>query len=236
MTGIRKFEIQIGSAFLAFSLLFIGCNGGRTGGPGVDKVKITPAEKRKAKLLKSLDRKFENPDAHFELGQLYHSDGMWAEAEEHYKTALNFDPAHRDAQAARVKVLLDMGDTTMSKLLTDEYMNQASIDAEESLLLALAFQKQRLDEYTLACYQQALNLAPNSAKINRQIGRYYLSKNNKEQAVDYLRRSFQLDPNQPEVARELGRLGVAVRILRKTEKKTKKLDKIVEQSDKGTTP
>jgi hypothetical protein len=45
-------------------------------------------------------------------------------------------------------------------------------------------------------------------------------------------RSFQLNPNQPEVAGELGRLGVVVRIPRKTQKRTKRLDKIVEQSDK----
>jgi Flp pilus assembly protein TadD len=75
-------------------------------------------------------------------------------------------------------------------------------------------------------------MAPNSAKINRQIGYYYLSKGNKDVARDYLSRSFQLNPNQPEVAGELGRLGVAVKIPRKTEKSTKKLDKMVEKSEK----
>jgi hypothetical protein len=50
-----------------------------------------------------------------------------------------------------------------------------------------------------------------------------------------LSRSFQLNPNQPDVAGELGRLGVAVKIPRKTEKNTdaKKLDKMVEKSGKG---
>jgi len=76
-------------------------------------------------------------------------------------------------------------------------------------------------------------LAPNSAKINRQIGYYYLSKNDKNRAKDYLTRSFQLNPNQPEVAGELGRLGVGVKIPRKTEK-GKRLDKIVEESDRST--
>ena len=98
--------------------------------------------------------------------------------------------------------------------------------------MGLAFQKEGLDEYALGCYQQALHLAPSSAKINRQIGYYYLSKGDKERAIDYLSRSFQLDPAQPEVAGQLGRLGGAVRIPRKTQKNTKKLAKIVEQSDK----
>jgi hypothetical protein len=41
---------------------------------------------------------------------------------------------------------------------------------------------------------------------------------------------------QPEVAGELGRLGVSVKIPRKTQKRTKKLDRIVERSDKNMNP
>ncbi len=233
MTGKMQF---IGLTFLICTLLFGGCGsldrGRKAKSPQVDEVKRTPAERDKARLLRAIDRKFENPEAHFELGQLYQADGLWAQAENQYNITLGFDPVHRKAQAARVKVLLDSGDKAKADLLIDIYMNQASSSAAGSLQLALAFQKQRLDENALACYQQALRLAPNSAKINRQIGYYYLSRNNKVQALEYLSRSFQLNPNQPEVAGELGRLGIAVRIPRKTEKNTRKLDRIVEQSDK----
>ena len=241
MAGKQNF---IGLAFLVCILLFGGCNSikgflgkiGKTKAPRVDEVAKTPAEKKKAKLLKQIDRKFENPKAHFELGQLYQADGLWSQAERHYNIALNFNPAHRGAQAARVKVLLNSGNTAKAELLADIYMDQASSSAAGSLKLALAFQKQWLDEYAMGCYRQALHLAPSSAKINRQIGYYYLSRNNKAQAIDYLSRSFQLNPNQPEVAGELGRLGIPVRIPRKTEKKTRKLDKIVEESDKEVEP
>ena len=226
-TGTRK---SIGLAFLVCILLFGGC-GGKAKAP--KEVERTAAEKKKAKMLKAIDRKFEDADAHFKLGQLYQADGLWAQAENQYSIALSFDPAHRQAQAARVKVLVGGGDTAKAGLLADEYIERASISAAASLQLALAFQEQGLDEYALKCYQQALRMAPNSAKINRQIGYYYLSKGNKDAAREYLSRSFQLNPNQPEVAGELGRLGVAVKIPRKTEKSTKKLDKIVEKSDKG---
>jgi len=231
MIGIRKFAIQVGLAFLVCALLFSGCNSEKT--KELKEVGMTPAEKEKAQLLKRIDRKFENPSAHYELGRLYQADGLWSQAEHQYSIALSFDPAYRDAQAARVKMLLESGDTVKAELLADEYMRQASVSAAGSLRLALAFQKQGMDEYALACYQQALRLAPNSAKINRQIGYYYLSKNDKNRAKDYLTRSFQLNPNQPEVAGELGRLGVGVKIPRKTEK-GKKLDKIVEESDRDT--
>jgi len=237
MIGKWKF---IGRAFLVCTLLLSGCNSiknplakiGADKTPRVDELEKTPAEQQKARLLKQIDRKFENPDAHFELGRLYQADGLWSQAENHYNTALRFDPAHRKAQAAMVKLLIDSGNTDRAGLYADIYMNQVASSATESLRLGLAFQKEQLDDYALTCYRQALHLAPNSAKVNRQIGYYYLSRNDKVRAQEYLTRSFQIDPRQPEVAGELGRLGVAVRIPRKTEKDTGRLDRIVEQADK----
>jgi tetratricopeptide (TPR) repeat protein len=225
-------QISIAPALLVCILLLLSGCGGKARTP--KEVGRTEAEKKKVKLLKAIESKFEDAESHFKLGKLYQADGMWAQAEDQYGIALNFEPVHRQAQAARVKVLVGGGDAAKAKLLADEYIKQASIiSAAASLQLALAFQEQGLDEYALKCYQQALYMAPNSAKINRQIGFYYLGKGNKDLAREYLSRSFQLNPNQPDVAGELGRLGVAVKIPRKTEKSTKKLDKIVEKSDKG---
>lgn len=254
MTGKdRSKKIKAGSfvfgldsvSLFVFALLFfctmflVGCNGQKAGVVGTGQarlaagqVKSTPAEQKKAALLKRLDRKFENPNAHFELGQLYHAERLWLKAEYHYNVVLNFDPTHREAQAAMVKLFFDSGDTAKAKTYADIYMNQVASSASGAFRLALAFQKQHLDEYAFDCYQQALQLAPNSAKVHKQLGYYYLSKNDKVRAEEYLKRSFQLDPLQPEVAGELGRLGVEVRIPRKAEKGTKKLEKIAEESRK----
>jgi len=196
------------------------------------KIKKTPAELKKEKLFKKIDRKFENPQAHYELGKLYQADGLWTKAEYHYNVTLGFDPVHRQAQAAMISTLLKAGDSDKAELLVDVYMNQAAYSAKSSLVLAMAFQQQRLDEYAVAAYQQALRLAPNSPKINRQIGYYYLSKGQRDRAKDYLTRSFQLDPKQPEVAGELGRLGVTVEIPRKTRSKTGALDRFIKKADK----
>jgi len=223
-------------AILTYALLFGGCGpsgkGGKAQAPRTDEVKRTPADQKKAKLLKRIDRKFENPKTHFQLGQLYQADGLWAEAKYHYNIALRFDPVYWSAQAAMVKVLQESGDTAKAKLSAEIYMNQAAASAEKSLQLGLAFQEQGLDEYALACYQRALHLAPNSANINKHIGYHHLRKGDKTRAKQYLTRSFELNPMQPEVASELGRLGVKVEIPRKTPKSTKKLDKIVEQAGK----
>jgi hypothetical protein len=48
----------------------------------------------------------------------------------------------------------------------------------------------------------------------------------------YLRRAFELDPSQAEVAGELGRLGVRVEVPHKQPKNAKKLDKMAEKQDR----
>lgn len=221
--------------FFTFALLFfysmslVGCKGHGSGVVVTGNTEAILADQKKAALLKELDRKFENPEAHFELGKLYQDERAWSKAEYYYRTALSFDITLREAQAGLVKVFLESGQTAKAKTIADEYMNQVSNSAGGSYRLGFAFQKQLLDEYAFACYQQALRLAPNSASIHRQLGYYYLSKGDKVRAEEYLKRSFQLNPLQPDVAGELGRLGVEVRIPRKTEKRAQKLDKIAEE-------
>ncbi|MBL7215507.1 MAG: hypothetical protein ISS71_07490 [Phycisphaerae bacterium] len=193
---------------------------------------ISPmADEQKATLLKQIERKYENPEAHYQLGKLYHADGMYEKAEFEYRVAMGFDPVNYKSQAATVKVLLDKGEKASSKMAADIYMNQAGVSAESSLLLGKAFQKESLDDYALACYQQALGLAPNSAVLFRQIGYFYLGKGDRVRAEENLRHSFQLDPYQPEVAEELGRMGVMVQIPRKPAKSDNFLNKLLKKEE-----
>jgi len=183
-----------------FLLVLTGCESQEMKAAEAERMRKLPAEARKANLQQSLESRFENPVAHYELAQLYHAEGLWSKAEYHYNIALSFDPSNADAQVEMVKLFMDSGDTAKSKITAETYVNQAGNSDIQSLRLAMAFQKQQLDEYALACFQQALNLAPSSALINKQVGYYYLGKNDKDRAKEYLVRSFQLDPRQPEVA------------------------------------
>ena len=193
---------------------------------------ISPmVDDQKSDLLKQIERKYENPAAHYQLGKLYHTDGMFEKAEFEYRVALGFDPVHYKAQAAIVNVLLSKNDKARSALAADMYMNQAGVSAEPSLLLGKAFQREGLDEYALACYQQAQNLAPNSAVIFKQIGYYYLAKGDQVRAEENLRRSFQLDPYQSEVAGELGRMGVMVQIPQKPAKSNNFLKNLLKKEE-----
>jgi Flp pilus assembly protein TadD len=183
-----------------------------------EEIPRTATEAKKAELLRQVELRYKDPEAHYQLGKVYQGEGLWAQAEHEFSVALSFVPVHRPSQAARVKVLASSGDTAGSKSAADIYMKQAFTSATGSLELAMAFQKEGFDEYAFACYQRALALAPNSARVNRQVGYYYLSKGEKDRAKNYLVRSFQLNTNQPEVANELGKLGVPVRLAPQTQK------------------
>ena len=191
-------------------LLVVGCQ--NTSTARVDQNVRAQADIHKAELLKELDKKWENPPVHFELGQLYHAAGDYSKAEYYYNQALNFNPAYREVQAAMVKLQLDKGDKSKADWVANGYMTQVASIPEQLLSLGAAFEKQGLDDYALKCYQEAIKTAPDSSPVNRQLGYYYLAKNQKDLAKEYFIRSFQLNPDQADVAGELGRLGVAVRI------------------------
>jgi tetratricopeptide (TPR) repeat protein len=166
-----------------------------------------------SKLNAQLKEKFENPTAHYQLGQIYQQQGDWDKAANEYDLALKFDPVLWDAHAALVKVLRLAGEEQQAAEKARDSMRQASAYPEDSLDLGRAYEKQNIDDYALAAYEQALKLAPKSAVVCKQIGYYYLARNNKEMAKTYFRRSFQLDPYQADVGRELGKMGIRVQVL-----------------------
>ncbi len=224
MAHLRKPVVLLVVLVIALS----GCQ--QQGKAKTDDISVDELGREKSALFTKIDRKYENPKAHYELGKLYYNDGLWDKAEWEFNIVLGFDPAHRRAQAALVKTFIAADKPERSQMAAEFYINQASTSASSSLLLGKAFQRELLDDYAVACYQQALGLAPNSAALHKQIGYYYLSKRDQVRAEEYLRRSFQLDPYQAEVAGELGRLGIVVQIPRKVEKNTKKLDKLINDS------
>lgn len=216
MTGRQRSMKPVARKILLHVLLGIalfavwGCGDGvRTGGP-VDSTPTIPSDKTEAQLLAELDKKFENPQAHYELARLYHRSQNWNKAEYHYNVALGFEPANRAAQAGVVKMNLDRGQTAQAEQFANSYIRQASGAVSEMLRLGWEFEQLGLDAYALRSFRQALDAAPDSPEANRQIGFYYLGKGDQAQAKQYLMRSFQLNPRQPDVAGALGRLGVVV--------------------------
>lgn len=183
----------------AVMLVVIGCQKPDTGAPTI------------AKLNAQLKLRFENPVAHYQLGQIYQQQGDWNKAASEYDLAVKFDPVFWDAEAGMIKVLRLAGEEQKSADMLKAYLRSALLVPEDSLALGAAFERQQLDDCALAAYEQALKMRPKSAAINKKIGYYYLARNNKDMAKTYLRRSFELDPYQPDVAGELGKMGLIVK-------------------------
>lgn len=161
-------------------------------------------------MLSELNRNFENPQVHYELARLHHKSQNWEKADYYYNLSLEFDPAFKPAQAGWVKMFVDRGDPSKAEQFASGYLRQAAISVTETLRLADAFEQVGLDEYALRALKQAIDAAPDSAEANKQIGMYYLRRGDATTAKPYLVRSFQLNSRQPDVAGELGRLGVVV--------------------------
>jgi tetratricopeptide (TPR) repeat protein len=209
----RKMNAKVRMTILGImlcALVIAGCR--RNGVATVEQNSRTANDIRKVELQKELDKKWENPVAHYELGQLYHAEGDWSKAEYYYNIALGFNSAYREVQAAMVKLQLNKGDKSKADWLANNYITQVVSMPEQVLSLGAAFEKQGLDDFALDCYNKALKATPDSWQVNRQLGYYYLNKNKKDLTKEYFIRSFQLNPNQPDVANELGKLGVAIRV------------------------
>ncbi len=216
MTGRQRSTKPVVRNTLLHVLLIValfaawGCDEGAQPGPVVDRTSTLPSDRTEAELLAELDEKYENPRVHYELARLYHRSQNWLRAEEHYNLAISFDPANRAAQAGQVKMFFDRGETAKAEQFANGYITQAARVVGEILRLGWEFEQVGLDAYALRCYRQALDTAPDSYEANREIGFYYLNKGDTTQAKQYLMRSFELNPRQPEVAGALGRLGVVV--------------------------
>lgn len=187
-----------------------GCSGTAAPARPVNPAGMPPSDKTETQLLADLNTKFENPQAHYELARVYHKSQNWTKAEYHYNIALGFDPANRAAQAGLVKLFIDRGDKAKAEQEANSYIRQASISVTETLRLGWEFEQLGMDDYALRCYRQAIAAAPDSDAANKQIGLYYLGKGDSANAKQYLMRSFELNPRQPDVAGALGRLGVVV--------------------------
>jgi tetratricopeptide (TPR) repeat protein len=204
-----KIPVVIG---LMIVLLLGGLSGCALNTPKVDRTYVETIPDKESYLLSKLDERFENPNVHCELGRYYQSEGKWKKAEYHFKTALGFDPAHRKTQAAYVKMLVDEGQTDKADQTIQRYQRQLVDDPIQLVELAMVLADEKMDTYAISCFDKALLLNPSSFEANKQIGMFYLARDEDDKARDFLTKSFELNPNQAEVAGALGRLGVVVEV------------------------
>jgi len=206
MTNIK---IIRSAAFILFSIFLVcGCQPPRQT-PIDDEFPMAASDMRKLELQQRLNRKFNDPQVHYELGKIYQSEGLWDKAISEFVFAKSCDPVSWKSAAAIVKTYYQDGKNKDAIKASQKYINQAAYSASSSMNLGKAFQAELLDDEALACYNQALKIAPNSAELNKQIGYYYFGKNDLIRAEQHFRRSFEIEPTS-EVSEALGRLGITV--------------------------
>jgi tetratricopeptide (TPR) repeat protein len=201
---------------LLLVLILVGCKSTPKASDAANEevfVEMSP----KAQLVEQIDRKYESPEAHYQLGKLAYAEGQLDKADFEYRVALGFNPVHYRAQAGVVKVAAEQKQTERAQVIAELYVNQAAVSAPASLRLGRAFQNEGLGEYALSCYYQASGLTPKSPEPYRLLGYYYLGENDQVRAEENFRRSFELDPYQTDVSGELGRMGVIIGLPRKTD-------------------
>jgi len=203
-------RVKLMGPVVVLAFLIGGC--GESEVSHVPPADIVGAEQRIEILRRQIEARYESPQAHYELGRIYHDSGQWRKAEEEYRIAVEFDPVLWDAEVSLVKLYQDRGDQAGAKEIAEAAIDRAALSAELLLGLAEAFEKEYFDDYALKCHSRALALAPDSPDVYKRIGLYYLARRDRSRAEANLRRSFQLDPYQPDVAGELGRLGVIVEV------------------------
>jgi len=187
-------------------LLLCGCN---TAIQRDTDESLSPADQR-ARLLVKLDQKFDDPATHVKVGRSFQADKQYDKAMWYYQRAYSFDPVYWPAQAAIIKLLQERGQSSEADVAGKLFIAKVARSAKNSLQLGNAFEEAQVDKFALECYQQALHIDAKSAEAYMKLGFYYLNKGDKVRAREYLKQSYNLDWNQPDVAYHLGELGVPI--------------------------
>jgi Flp pilus assembly protein TadD len=193
---------------LLLTLSLTGCDSSEKSPTPDPAAEVRQSEKES--LLEQIERRYENPEAHYKLGKIYYNEGALNKADFEYRVTVGFDPVHYRAQAGIVRVAVDQKNPQGARTIAELYISQTAVSAENSLRLGKAFASENLSEYALSCYYQAIGLDPEMSEPYKLLGLHYLKTGDKVRAEENLRRSFELNPYQPDVSGELGRLGVIV--------------------------
>ena len=202
---------------LVLAIVAGGCESTSKATAPANEQTVVSQDQTKARLIEQLDKKYEDPETHYQLGKLYHGEGQLGKADFEYRVALGFNPVYYRAQAGVVKVTSEQEQVERAQIIAELYISQVAVSAPASLRLGKAFDSEGLGEYALSCYYQASGLTPKSAEPYKLLGFYYLSEKDQVRAEENLRRSFELDPYQSDVAGELGRMGVIIGLPRQAD-------------------
>lgn len=142
-----------------------------------------------------------NPDAHYNLGALYHryaetqkDQNLLAQAEQQYQQCLLLDPNHPDCRRAHAVLLTQTNRGSEAYAAIKQWAERNPTSAEPRVELARLYQesgdKQSADTYL----QQALQIDPNNARAWAAVGKLREDAGEYSSALANYQRAYQLSP------------------------------------------
>lgn len=146
---------------------------------------------------------------HYNLGRVCQDLKEYDQAVSEYDLAIQYFPGHRQAHWGKIYCLVNQGASQEQiKKAVDTAVNQVQLEPGRVYLTwAMGYyhtgQTSRMPEML----EKAASASPKDPFVQATVGRYYQAIGNTGSAIKHLTIAYELDPNEPGVAYDLGMLG-----------------------------
>lgn len=169
---------------------------------GEDSAQDDDAKIKKAQ--KALEKEYNNPKTHTYLGVLYEKKGLIAQAEKHYRIAMEFDPHFIESYLDLGNLYLKEKDFPGAIQTIQKALEFAPQDTQIHYLLATIFKETKQYQEALGEYQKVLEKDPKYVLAQNFTGMIYYELKDFGKAEEAFQKSLTLDPAGADAYGNLG--------------------------------
>jgi superkiller protein 3 len=174
------------------------------GGCGRSGDSVEDYDQKIKKAQKALEKNYNNPKTHTYLGILYEKRGLTAQAEKHYRIAIELDPHFSEAITSLGNLYFKEKDFPASIQTLQMAVESNPNDPKVHYLIATVYKESRQYREASTHYQRALELDPNHLLAQNYLGVIYYELKEFEKAEEAFNRTLMLDPNFADAYGNLG--------------------------------
>ena len=150
-----------------------------------------------ARYVQKLAVNPEQPEIHFQLGNLYVKKQQWQLAIKSYEQAIHFNPQLIKAYSYLARLYETKLNNTYKS--TDYWyqaikLNPDSVTAEKYLILGNILAAQKKLEKAIDCYQQAITISPNFLDAYHRLAELLLTQNQPQTAIQTYQKGVRCNP------------------------------------------